>query len=153
MINKNPNMDTTEYFNKPQTTAQKQYCALAAFFKDGLPAKTVAKRYNYTIYAFYSLVRNFTKQLRTNREEDPFFKSKIMDRKKFSNKIDIERFIVSLRKKNLSNIQIAYAMNYLGIKISQSKIWRILNKNGYKRVRRRKKSDILKGEMILESIK
>ncbi len=131
-------MNAKNYFIKDLSPAQKQYCALAAFFKEGLPAKDIAKQYNYTLPAFYSLVRDFKNKLKNNPSEDPFFNRKKAGKK--SNKERIEQMVILYRKKELSNTEILTALKSNGHKVSQSTIWRILKENGYDKLKRRTKN-------------
>ncbi len=59
-------------FSKPSTVGHRQYEALRAFFVDQLTAVQAADRFGYSRYAFYSLVRDFKKNL-AQGSADPFF--------------------------------------------------------------------------------
>jgi predicted DNA-binding protein YlxM (UPF0122 family) len=132
-------MDPKEFFILPQTKAQKQYCALAAFFKDGLRATDAAKQFGYTSSAFYSLVRDFKAHLETNNTQKMFFVSKQLGRK---NRLDsLEKIILGLRKKGLSNTDIVKTLQDIDCPVSQAGIWRILSKHGYKKLPRRTKTE------------
>ncbi len=56
-----------EFFRKYQTLRQKQYEALRAFFVNGEPGKVVARRFKYKLSSFYSLTRDFKKNLHNSR--------------------------------------------------------------------------------------
>lgn len=130
-------MELTKYFSQPQNTAHKQYSALAAFYKDGLPAEEVARKFGYTLSAFYSLARNFKSHINKSNEADVFFRKKSPGRKKKYRDGHVEKFIVALRQRNLSNNQIQSFLSDAGFEISQAGIWRILSKNGFKKLPRR----------------
>lgn len=142
-------MNPSEYFVKPQSTAQKQYCALAAHFKDGLPAEKVASMYGYTTSAFYSLVRDFKKRLE-NQDSDPFFRTSAPGRRVRGDMPKIEALVVSLRRMNLSAAQIAQAMHAGGHRISHAHVWRILKKNGFGRMARRSRKAIREAHRLVQ---
>jgi len=48
-----------EFFLRPASPAQRRYEALRAYLADGLPAKQVAARFDYTPAGLQSLVRDF----------------------------------------------------------------------------------------------
>lgn len=140
-------MDPQEYFIKPRTTAQKQYLALAAYFKDELPAKEVAHQHGYTLPAFYSLVQGFRHRIR-NTEVDPFFRDRVPGRKRDNANGSLERLIVSLRNRNFSNFDIEKALDAMGIRTSQPQIWRVLKRNGFQKLPRRTIEDRAQAEEI-----
>ncbi len=144
-------MKPEEYFIKPRTVFQKQYCALAAYFKDNLPAKEAARQHGYTISAFYSLAQTFRKQI-SKAGADPFFRDPTPGRKPASNAVSVEHIVVCLRKKNFSNLNILAALEAMGIQTSQPQIWRILNKHGFSKLARRTKGDRVKAEKICRTL-
>lgn len=144
-------MKPEEYFVKPRTVLQKQYCALAAYFKDNLPAKEAARRYGYTIPALYSLAQTFRQRIRKDGA-DPFFRDSTPGRKPAINTTSIENLILCLRKKNFSNFNILEALEAMGIKTSQPQIWRILNKHGFSKLARRTKEDRVKAKKICQTL-
>lgn len=150
-------MKAEEYFIKPQTSAQKQFCALLGFFKDGLPAQEVAKKYGYTTSTLYTLVRNFKKQIKNNPASDPFFKINSPGRKKHTDH-QLKSLVISLRHKNYSIPQIANIVETsTENKISHSELWHILNKEGFKKLQRRsqknKKHSFLPENILLPKVK
>lgn len=146
-------MEPYEYFIKPQSKAQKQYCALTAFFKDGLSAEEVAKQFGYTRSAFYSLVRDFKRKLRNNPNEPIFFASKSVGRKGNGNLLAMQRLVVSLRQKGLSSTDIAGVLSQVEKGISQSGIWKILKQYGFKKLHRRTTEERLKMKTLQMSLK
>ena len=137
-------MTPSDYFLKPQSAAQRQYCALAAYYKDGLAAAEAAKIYGYTLSAFYSLIREFSKRMKENRQEDPFFKAKTPGRKKRENKQELIQKIIALRNRDMSNAQIQRALQGMNMSVSLAEIWRILNRRGYAKMKRRNAKTIEK---------
>jgi len=137
-------MNPLEYFIKPRTAAQKQYCALAAYFVDSLPAKEAARRFGYTLSSFYSLVQDFKSRMKIT-ETDPFFAVSRPGRKE-ANQHPMENLVASLREKNFSNADIVKVLETMNIQISQPQIWRILNKLGYSKLPRRSRKDRVKSE-------
>ncbi|MBD3392770.1 MAG: hypothetical protein GF410_12190 [Chitinivibrionales bacterium] len=140
-----------EYFQKPRTPAQRQYCALAAYYKDGIPAREVAAQYGYTLSSFYSLVRDFGRRMKEKGSDDPFFRNKKPGRKVSSEKPHLERTVVALRNCDLSNAQIYRAMRALDLQISQAEIWRILSRCGYEKLPRRSRKAIAATETVFQT--
>ena len=95
-------MDPKTYFSSPQNTVQKQYEALRAFFYGECSAKEAAKRFDYTLSSFYSLARDFKKNLSQQPHAQSFFISRKQGRKPRDVSGEINRLIIALRKKYLS---------------------------------------------------
>jgi len=58
-------MNPELYFFNLENQTKKQYEALRAFFYEKLPANVCAKKFGYKLNAFYSLARDFRKQIKT----------------------------------------------------------------------------------------
>jgi len=56
-------MEPTTFFANPQNIVHKQYEALRAFYVEKWSGEEVAKRFGYTLSSFYSLTRDFKKNL------------------------------------------------------------------------------------------
>jgi len=95
-------METTAFFANPQNTVQKQYEALRAFYLEKCSAEEVAKRFGYTLSSFYSLTRDFKKNLLQDKPAQSFFIPKTTGRKPKAETNKINQLIVDLRKKYLS---------------------------------------------------
>ena len=74
-------MEAIDFFTIPQSTAQKQYEALRAFYLDGRSAAEVAEQFGYTISSFYALNRDFKQRLKNSQTSEQFFVSPIAGRK------------------------------------------------------------------------
>ena len=133
-------MEIKNYFTKPKLTKQKQYEALRSFFVDGLPAETAAKKFGYTLSAFYSLVANFRKSHKNASEfYDQFFKVKKKGRKEKPEKSKIIPIIIEMRKKNFSVPDIKVLLDSKGFEVSEKSVYLILRKEGFARLPRRSK--------------
>ena len=68
-------MEAIDFFTIPQSTAQKQYEALRAFYLEGRSAAEVAEQFGYTISSFYALNRDFKQRLKNSESSEQFFVS------------------------------------------------------------------------------
>jgi len=135
----NPNLMAINYFFSPENKMQIKYCALRAFFVDGLNADEVAKKFGYTKSTVYSMIRDFKAELAENPEEDPFFVTVSLGRKPFDSKYG--KVVSLLRKNNMSVPEIKAAMDGLGLVVSTQFINSILIREGFARLPRRDKTD------------
>jgi len=85
-------------FISPQNTIQKQYEVLRAFYAGGCSAEEAARRFGYKITSFYSLTRDFKKNLSLKSPAQFFFISRKAGRKPQDVTGEINRLIISLRK-------------------------------------------------------
>ncbi|MBI3597913.1 MAG: transposase [Nitrospirae bacterium] len=130
------------YFFNPNSTAQKKYEALRAFFFEKQRAEAVADRFDYQLSAFYSLARDFRKFINNDQDpEDPFFLAKKPGRKAKDRQGDITALVVNLRKKYLSVPDIKAITDARGHKLSEKYIHLILRKEGLDRLPRRAKPE------------
>ncbi|CAL7960343.1 hypothetical protein GAMM_160032 [Gammaproteobacteria bacterium] len=133
-------MDTTyNFFDNPNYPLHKQYEALRAYFYEKLSAREIAKRFGYTensIYCFASAI----KQLDTKQLEERFFAPSTIGRpaKEYGNNID--QLIIALRKKYLSVPDIKTILDTQKQNISETYIYKLINKEGFARLPRRSKS-------------
>ncbi|MCD4670776.1 MAG: transposase [Actinomycetia bacterium] len=133
-------MEIKNYFIKPKLTKQKQYEALRSFFVDELSAETAAKKFGYTLSAFYSLVANFRKSHKNASEfYDQFFKVKKKGRKEKPEKSKVIPIIIEMRKKNFSVPDIKVLLDSKGFDVSEKSVYLILRKEGFARLPRRPK--------------
>lgn len=95
-------MEPTIFFANPQNTVQKQYEALRAFYVEKCTGEEVAKRFGYTLSSFYSLARDFKKNLSQEKPAPFFFTPKTTGRKPKTEAGKINQLIVDLRKRYLS---------------------------------------------------
>ena len=132
-------MNEKNYFLKPNSTAQKQYEALRAYFVDNISAAETAKKNGYTLRAFTSLVADFRKKRRNNPDNEIFFQVKKPGRKIEKKDSSIISKVISLRKAYLSVPDIKVVLNGKNIEISEKKIYLILKDEGFARLPRRSK--------------
>ena len=135
-------MNPELYFFNLENQTKKQYEALRAFFYEKLPANVCAKKFGYKLNAFYSLARDFRKQIKTwsPQNEDPFFVSKKPGRKFKDETGRLEEKIISLRKQYLSVPDIKTILDSQNIKVSQRYISLTITKAGFARLPRRGKT-------------
>jgi len=133
-------MNAFQFFDKPETTAQRQYDALREFFYEKKTAKNVAEKYGYTLSAFYSMTRDFHRQLKQSSGKEMFFlKPKVGRSRKFNdNKVDL--LIIELRKQYLSVPEIKARLDsQKGCPASESYVQKVIKTNGFARLPRRSK--------------
>jgi len=87
------------FFVAPQSTWQRQYEALRAFFVDDLPSAEVARRFSYTPGSFRVLCHQF--------RHDPAFRARFfaatpLDPSTRPARNPVRRLVVAMRKRNLS---------------------------------------------------
>jgi len=70
-------MDTFQYFSGLGTSSKKRYDALRDFYFNGGKAEEVAKKYGYTLSAFYSLAKEFREHLKSGEGDSFFFKETV----------------------------------------------------------------------------
>lgn len=128
------------FFSFPQNAIQKQYEALRAFYVGKCSGKEVADRFGYTISSFYSLTRDFKKNLTLNNPEQHFFISKPTGRKHKDDDSETDQLIIDLRKKYLSVPDIKAVLDIQKETVAEGYIYRILKKEGFARLPRRKNS-------------
>lgn len=134
--------DPHNYFSLPDSTAQKKYEALRAFFHEKLTAEEVAQRFGYKLSAFYSLTRDFRDFLKDPGKEDMFFVTRKPGRREKDIEGNITALIINLRKKYLSVPDIKAITDSKGHKISERYIHNILQKEGFDRLPRRSRQDL-----------
>lgn len=130
-------MDPLQFFQQPATTKQRQYEALRAFFVEKQSADSISQRFGYTTSSFYSLVRDFKKQVAS--DHDPFFYDLKQGRKPMDSSGELQALIVSLRKKYLSVPDIAAAAAAQGHQVSEKYIYNVISREGFDRLPRRTK--------------
>lgn len=128
-----------DYFSTPVSIRQKQYEALRAFFLENKSANEIAQTFGYTISTFYSLTRDFRKQLQEGI--DPFFLPKSPGRPPYPVEDEIGVQIISLRKQYLSIPEIKAILDAKGYQTSLQLIHRILTKEGFGRLPRRSQTE------------
>jgi len=143
-------MEPEKFFARPQNTAQKQYEALRAFYAEKCPGEEVAKRFGYTLSSFYSLTRDFKRNLAHDNPEQHFFVSKATGRKPKNDTSEANQLIINLRKKYLSVPDIKAIMDIQGKTASEGYIYSLLKKEGFARLPRRRNSIREKAGSVLK---
>jgi len=134
-------MEPTTFFAKPQNTVQKQYEALRAFYVEKCSGEEVAKRFGYTLSSFYSLTRDFKKNLLQDKPAQFFFTPKTTGRKPKAETGKINQLIVGLRKKYLSVPDIKAIVDAQGQHtVSEKHIYNVIKNEGFARLPRRNNS-------------
>lgn len=129
-------MNGYEYFADKNLVIKKKYDALKDFFFYKEKAEIVAQKYNYTLSAFYSLVRDFKIHLKNNSETDFFFQNKKIGRQHLENK-EIDEIILSLRKKNFSTEDILTFLHAKSFNVSYGYVYNLLISNGFAKLPKR----------------
>jgi transposase len=124
--------DCRRFFARPATARQRQYEALRAFYVDGLPSATCARRFGYSPGAFRVLCHAFRHgtlpelfaTARPGRHERPK-KNRAHDQ------------IVALRKRNYSVYEISQALAEEGAALSATAVREVLAEEGFAPLPRR----------------
>jgi len=130
-------LDPIKFFISPQNIVQKQYEALRAFYTGQCSAKEAANRFGYTTSSFYSLVRDFKKNLSQQSPAQFFFISRKAGRKPQDVTGEINRLIITLRKKYLSVPDIKAVVDVQGYQISEKYVYNVIKEDGFARLPRR----------------
>ncbi len=125
----------------PQNTAQKQYEALRAFYLEKQPAAEVAQRFGYTLSSFYTLTRDFKKQMQKGNPSEEYFVSVRRGSKPSFEGTQTQQLIIELRKKSLSVPDIKSILDTLGYCISERSISNILKQAGFTKLPRRNRNE------------
>lgn len=94
-------MEAIDFLTIPQSTAQKQYEALRAFYLDGRSAAQVAEQFGYTISSFYALNRDFKQRLKNSESSAQFFVSPTAGRKAKDTMGQVESLIIKQERRNI----------------------------------------------------
>jgi hypothetical protein len=130
-------MMPNDFFNSPQTIAQKQYEALRMFFVEKRALSEVAQKFGYTYRGLTTIVSNFRKELKKGNGKDLYFKELKHGRKELVP--EGREAIISLRKKYYSVEDIKVALDGIGLKISEKSIYNVIHQQGFARLPRRQK--------------
>ena len=121
-----------DYFLVPKDPRQRQYEAFRAFYAEGLPSDTVARRFGYTPASFRVLCHRF------RRLRDPdFFVQPRRGPKSQPKKSAALDTIIALRKRNYSVYDISQSLKADGIPLSVTAVREVLKSEGFARLPRR----------------
>ena len=132
-------MNPNEFFEIPQSVAQKQYEALRMFFVEKKSAKETAEKFGYKYRGFTTIVDNFKKKLKENYNDTIFFKRPKRGPKKTKEKLHINELIINLRKKYYSVEDIKITLDSKGYSLCEKTIYNIIKNDGFARLPRRQK--------------
>ena len=130
-------MKPIDFFQNPQTIAQKQYEALRMFFVEKRSASEVAHKFGYTYRGFTTIVSNFRKELKSGDVKELYFNELKPGRREIEQ--ESREIIINLRKKYYSVEDIKVALDSKGFKISEKSIYNIIREQGFARLPRRQK--------------
>jgi hypothetical protein len=123
------------YFLEPQTTHQRQYEALRAYFVEGLPSAEVARRFGYTPGSFRILCHRFRHR---SQDEEPFFRDVEYGPQAAPVRDRLRDRVVALRKQNLSVYDIQRELREAGEEVSINALSVLLREEGFARLPRRR---------------
>ena len=130
-------MQASDFFKYPKATTHKHYEALRAYHLEGMSVAQVAQRFGYTLSSFYSLNRDFKKQLEQPESSQGFFVTAPRGRKPKDDTGKIEQLIIELRKQYLSVPDIKTVLDSLEQPVSESYIYTVIAQAGFARLPRR----------------
>jgi len=130
-------MNPIDFFNVPQTIAQKQYEALRMFFVEQKNASEVALKFGYTYRGFTTIISNFRKELKNGNSKNLYFNELNHGRKEVEQ--EGKNVIIALRKKYYSVEDIKIVLDSKGFKISEKSVYNIIHQQGFARLPRRQK--------------
>ena len=120
------------FFLAPQTSKQRQYEALRAYFVEGLPSPVVAKRFGYSVSAFRVLCHHF------RRDPKPvFFVTPRRGPQSQPRKSAARDLIVKLRKRNYSVYEISETLKEHKRPLSPTAVREVLKAEGFAALPRR----------------
>lgn len=144
----NTYMNAISFFRYPKLEWQRRYEALRATYIDRLPAKTVAKRFNYSV-GYIGLMRHLFTTGKLDLSE-PVAEGKA---NRYRVNSEVRKKIKKCRDANMSSGEIAEMLNDEGTEISIRTVERVLREEGYPRLPRRSQLKIamtIKGAHVPE---
>jgi hypothetical protein len=124
----------SSFFLAPESSLQRQYEALRAFFVEQLPSVEVARRFSYTPGSFRVLCHQF--------RHDPDFRARFFSRVPQEPALapvrdPLRDLVVAMRKRNLSVYDIQRELAGAGHTVSINTLTLLLRKEGFARLPRR----------------
>jgi hypothetical protein len=128
----------TQFFLAPETTLQRQYEALRAFFVDRLPSAETARRFGYTAGSFRVLCHQF--------RHDPDFRARFFagiarGQPTAPLRERVRELAVAMRKRNLSVYDIQRELAEAGHEVSVHTLTLVLRAEGFSRLPRRRNDE------------
>jgi hypothetical protein len=124
------------FFLEPQSTSQRQYEALRAFFVEQFPSQEVARRFSYSPGAFRVLCCQF------RRQPFDFFRQRKPGPKDQPKTNAARPLIIALRKQNHSVYDIERVLKAKATPLSDTAIWEVLRQEGFGRLPRRAEDEL-----------
>ncbi len=138
-------MEPASYFNQPQSTQQRHYEALRAFYIGKESAKQAATKFGFSPTYFKKLRTLFANHLKAKR--DPLFVEKKRGPKQYRTAQTIIEKIVALRKQNYSIMDIKANLHADNQTLSVNAIDKILKKEGFAPLPKRTNEERLKTQI------
>jgi len=139
--------DLAQFFLSPNGSLHRRYEILRALCVEKLTAKTVAKRFDCSVFTVNAAKRDFAKEIREGRLPE-FFLSPCPGRKPREDKDELREKVVSMRKQNHSILDIQAYLDSVGLKASHDYIHRILTEEGFERLPRRTTLERRRGAVV-----
>ncbi|MFN0103434.1 MAG: hypothetical protein ACKV2U_15255, partial [Bryobacteraceae bacterium] len=114
----------TRFFLEPDSSTQRRYEALRAYFVEGASTDDVSRRFGYTPGSFRVLCHHFR-----NSKPD-FFQERKRGPHSQPKKDAVRDLILGMRKQNLSIYDIESALKTKQTPLSTTAIWEILHEAG-----------------------
>jgi hypothetical protein len=123
------------FFHAPDSTAQRQYEALRAYFVDERPSAEVAQRFGYSPGSFRVLCHQFRHD---PDQRNAFFQARRPGPRRAPARDRVRELVVALRKKNLSVYDIQRELTAAGHSLSINSLAILLREEGFARLPRRR---------------
>jgi transposase len=124
--------DCRRFFLEPQSSRQRQYEALRAYYIDNRPPEEVARAFGYTRGSFHVLCHRF------RHAEDPRFFTELPRGPRSRPKKSAARSqIIALRKQNHSVYEISEALKEQNLPLSPTAVREVLREEGFAALPRR----------------
>ena len=130
--------DGKDFFLAPESSPQRQYEALRAFFVDGRRVAEIAGMFGYQSSTLYSMIRDFKAAVAAGNGGEAFFAGRGRGRTASPELASHAERIIALRKQYLSVADIKVQLDAAGAAVSETYVWGVLHKAGFGRLPRRR---------------
>lgn len=127
--------EAAQFFAAPETTGQRQYEALRAYYIDGLPSNEVAQRFGYSPPSFRGLCHQFRHD---PAKRSGFFQTHSPGPRHAPARDRVRELVVAMRKRNLSVYDIQRELVAAGHALSINSLALLLREEGFARLPRRR---------------
>lgn len=125
-----------DFFEKPQSSKQKQYEAVRALVVEKLSVEEVSEKFGYKPSTIYSMLRD----VKVNKLE--LFPAVRKGPAKRRTPKEIVQMVLEFRKEGLSTIDIPLRLKHIGYNLSPKTVERILKEAGFGKLKRRSNKEI-----------